>query len=478
MIYLDIIKEKLTSLLSMWLLIMLVAIWSVVIQEGHINRDGLLYLKQAYLIAEGSWKQGLALYPWSFFSILIATFHKITNLHLLVAAHAIDLGLFGIAVLFYLKTLKLIYKEKQIIFYGGLTLLSFVPIMDDYIGMVLRDHGLWAGCMLGTYFYFKNIKEYSLKNSIAWQFGFLFAGLFRPEGLVFLIFLPLWNLYQNRSQRFKQLTHDCSLSILLTILSLFAILLLNFDLISIVSSSRLPEFFNRPAQFFNQLTMPLPIQADNKYLSVLLENYSLIITYAVLLSVLIFKWINGLGVFHGGLFFCSFFLKKKLTNNFQKHIYLFLIVSFILVSINLFNFYVLTNRYWGIHWWWMFILITPYFKNIFELKLFNKKYIQLIILIAILLNLLSILIDRSKDTEMHLAKFLIQNEIKNIDFGNNHRIKFYYNNHDISKIINIELSNEFKYKIKKCNNFTINSSNKNIVKIFSEKKPQYCLIKL
>ena len=128
---LDLIKERLSSLLPMWLLIMLVAIWSVVIQDGHINRDGLLYLKQAYLMAEGSWKDGLALYPWPFFSILIAIFHKISGLHLQVVAHTVDLALFGIATWFYLKTLQLIYKiEKQIIFYGGIILLSFIPIMD------------------------------------------------------------------------------------------------------------------------------------------------------------------------------------------------------------------------------------------------------------------------------------------------------------------------------------------------------------
>ena len=59
--YFDIAKEKLSSLWPMWLVIMLVAIWSIYIQDGQINRDGLLYLKQAYSIAEGSWKEGLAL---------------------------------------------------------------------------------------------------------------------------------------------------------------------------------------------------------------------------------------------------------------------------------------------------------------------------------------------------------------------------------------------------------------------------------
>jgi len=115
--YLNSIKQKLSTPLPMWLLIMLVAIWSVVIQDGHINRDGLLYLKQAYLMAEGSWKDGLALYPWPFFSILIAIFHKISGLHIQMVAHAVNLALFGIAAWFYLKTLKFIYKQNHIIFY-------------------------------------------------------------------------------------------------------------------------------------------------------------------------------------------------------------------------------------------------------------------------------------------------------------------------------------------------------------------------
>ena len=118
--YFDIIVEKLSSVFFMWFLIMLVAIWSIHIQDGQINQDGLLYLKQAYLISEASWKEALTIYSWPFFSILVAIFHKISGLHLQIAAHAVDLVLFGIATLFYLKILLFIYKQNHIIFYGGI----------------------------------------------------------------------------------------------------------------------------------------------------------------------------------------------------------------------------------------------------------------------------------------------------------------------------------------------------------------------
>lgn len=58
--YFDSLKDKLSSLWSMWLVIILAALWSIYIQDGQINRDGLLYLKQAYLIAEGSWRDDVA----------------------------------------------------------------------------------------------------------------------------------------------------------------------------------------------------------------------------------------------------------------------------------------------------------------------------------------------------------------------------------------------------------------------------------
>ena len=60
-------KEKFSSLWLMWFVIMLVATWSILIQEGRINRDGILYLKQAYLISQGSWKQALSVFNWPFF---------------------------------------------------------------------------------------------------------------------------------------------------------------------------------------------------------------------------------------------------------------------------------------------------------------------------------------------------------------------------------------------------------------------------
>lgn len=405
--YFDLAKEKLSSLWPMWLVIMLAAFWSIYIQDGQINRDGLLYLKQAYLIAEGSWKEGLVLYPWPFFSILIAVFHKITNLHLQVVAHGVDLVLFGISALFYLKTLQLIYnKEKQILFYGGIILLSFIPIMDDYVGMVLRDHGLWAGCMMGTYFYFKYLSQKNYINNILWQLSFVFAGLFRPEALVFLILIPLFNLMMNRSFDFNidnihRLIKEYSVVLIYIIFSVANKLLSNASNLSGEQQSRLSEFIPRLINLFEQISSPLPLTTSHPYLSGLLVNYPITITFGVLLTILIVKWFKGLGLLVSGLliYYLSKTYQNKLDREIKLSLYFFIAISFLLVGFNLFNVYVLSNRYWGFHWFWIFILVSPVLINLFKLK--TTKFINSIkvfVSIYIAISMINVAIDSNKNT--------------------------------------------------------------------------------
>jgi len=482
--YFDLFKERLSSLWSMWLVIILVATWSIYIQDGQINRDGLLYLKQAYLIAEGSWKEGLAIYPWPFFSILIAAFHKITNLHLQVVAHGVDLALFGIAALFYLKTLQLIYhKEKQIVFYGGIILLSFIPIMDDYLGMVLRDHGLWSGCMMGTYFYFVCLKDKTFKNNLLWQLSFTFAGLFRPEAFIFILSIPFFNIYCRHKEN-KILSNKKSVAVnflkentVLIFYVLFNILnklFISAPEITPSSSGRLDEFIPRALSLLNQFFSSLPISSSDPYLSDLLLNYPIVITFGMFFSILIYKWISSLGFIHGGLLLLTVFrYQKKQKNTYSPYLLFFLIISFILVGVNLFNVFVLSNRYWGFHWWWILILIAPALYYLFE-QAKIKFIFKILLTISLIFMVFGSLHDRSEDIEKNVAKYLIMNSMHNIDFKDNDRIK-YYVDRDISRLV-------VKQKLKK-SEYTITKYPKNgkiksgtIIKNFPERKPKFSLI--
>jgi len=57
------------------ILLALVSLIIIVLQEGEINRDGILYLTQSHYFIEGNWDKAMSVYSWPFFSMLIAGLH-------------------------------------------------------------------------------------------------------------------------------------------------------------------------------------------------------------------------------------------------------------------------------------------------------------------------------------------------------------------------------------------------------------------
>ena len=152
-------------------LLTLISIFVILLQQGAINRDGILYLTQSQYIAEGNWEKAMTVYNWPFFSILIASLQKFTGLSLQYAAHTIDVTSFVIASFFFIKNVTLVSRNKTTVFFATLILLTSIPIMDDYLGMVLRDQGQWAGFMMGVYGYLRWINNPRWSWALFWQVG-------------------------------------------------------------------------------------------------------------------------------------------------------------------------------------------------------------------------------------------------------------------------------------------------------------------
>jgi len=442
--YFSIIKDRLSTLWSMWFVIMFISIWSVLNQDGSINRDGLLYLKQAYLISEGNWKEGLELFDWPLFSMLIALFHKITNIHLQFAAHVIDLALFGIASYYYLKTLQLISQQKYIIFYAGLILLSFIPIMDDYVGMILRDPGLWAGCMAGTYFYFKYITHNcTIKYNLLWQFSFMMAGAFRPEGLVFIIAIPLFNIFFVKNKFKKKFFKFILNQILFLLLVCFYFFISKNITVdsesSIEPAGRLVEFGPRIFSFFKQISSPLPIFTEHEFLNILLQNNPVMITVAFLGSLFLIKVFKGLGMLNF-ILICTFLRKgSKLTKQQLLPLYFFITISLSLVFIEFFNHFVLTDRYFILSFFWILVVLSPVLHSLFELDFYKEnKLLNYLVVILIIIFLINVLIDKKRyDVEIKAGEFLKQLQIvEDVTLINSDRIA-YYAGFSMQQILNL-----------------------------------------
>ena len=421
------ILHKLLNTYSIFIGIILVAIFSTLTQKHHINNDALIYIKQAYFFAEGDFKSGLSIYPWPFYGLIIAWIHNITNIQFFPVAHIINIILFGLTSFFYLKTIELIYKLENVVLFGALLLLSYFPLMDDYVPMIIRDHGFWAGCMMGSYYYFKNLKFNNFRNKILIQFGFLFSALFRPEGFLFLITLPLWNLYINKKQKFLNLVQDSLLIFFLFFLILIVILFkpeINF--LEFVDASRFVEFFYKPSQiFFNYTKMSLII-SENRFLSDLINDNKFITISGMIFFVAIFKWVKGLGFLHGIVFIN--FLKNIKKDQYQKHLIFFLSISFFYVILNLFSTFIISNRFFTIHWMWLFILITPSLHSFFYRQ--NNKinyFLKIAITIIVILSILNCFYDSKKmSTDHYAAQYLNKNiQNKSVSFIYSERVGYY-----------------------------------------------------
>ena len=101
-------------------------------------------------------------------------------------------------------------------------------------------------------------------------------------------------------------------------------------------------------------------------------------------------------------------------------LYFFIAISFLLIGFNLFNVYVLSNRYWVFHWFWVFILVSPVLISLFKLKTTKlTDAIKVLVSIYIVISIINVVADSNKNTvEMDAGEFL-----KNMRLESNQSIK-------------------------------------------------------
>jgi hypothetical protein len=413
--------------------IILLAMISFVIilgQQGEINRDGVLYLTQSQYFVEGNWDQALQVYHWPAFSFLIAGIHYVTGISLLYSAHFLNIFLFLLASYFFLKNIELISNNSIPPIFGTLILLTAIPLMDDYLGMVLRDHGQWAGFMMGIYFFFRWQEKSTYIFGLLWQIGFVFGALFRPECLIFNVLLPMINqFFKSKIGRLETFLQSISLS-LIGLLILFLCARYSIFNIEFNKLDSLSEFFNRPLIFIENLTLPLSLQTDNYFLQILINDFSISFKYIFLTYIFIYKWFSGVGLLHL-VFFIATLRKRLIANNFLRYIFIFFVLCLSISAINLFSTLVLTKRYFVINWWLVYLVSTFGFyfiwKQLSKSNYQHKLFLKITLIIFMLIYFLNVLIDKPELHFEHAAGNWIQDQhfdLNNIYF-NNDRLAFY-----------------------------------------------------
>jgi len=418
---------------SLFLNILILTLLSLVIifqQHGEINRDGIMYLTQSQYIVEGNWDKAMSVYNWPFFSILIAGLHQLSGQSLQYAAHFINVTLFIVASFFFIKNVSLVSQNKTPIVFATLILLTSIPLMDDYLSMVLRDQGQWAGFMLGVYGYLRWIKSPQWSWAVIWQLGFIFGTLFRPECLLFNILLPFTHqLFVAKTDRLNVFMQSISIPLVGLLLLPALWLLFNFDE-NTVDLARLNEIVTRPIKFLNTILQPLAIDTQNYYLKVLIADYATSFKYFFLTYVVAYKWVAGLGLLHVALF--GYALKQRLiTSPYLIALSVFFVLSSVITIINLYTTFVIANRYWVMNFWIVYIVaaigLSHFWSKIFHSKHPYKKWLQYSFIAILCIYFLNILIDKPhKHFEQHAGDWIKreQLDLNNIYF-NDMRTAYY-----------------------------------------------------
>lgn len=397
------------------LLLFLVATTIILMQQGEINRDGVLYLTQSKLLINGEWEKAFALYNWPFFSILIALGHIVTGISLQTVAHSINIAMFILASTFFLKTVSFVSHNKSNQIFATLILLTSIPIMDDYLGMVLRDQGQWAGFMIGVYGYLRWVKNPQWAWALFWQLGFILGALFRPECLIFNILLPFTHqLFINKSERFKNFIQSVSLPIigLLFFMMLWIIFGIESNFKYFV---RLNEIIIRSLAFIENISQPLEIKTEHFYLRYLIADYVTSFKYIFLSYVAIYKWVAGVGFFHLILFFYA--IKKQLISSpYSKVLFIFFTLSSVITITNLYTTYVLANRYWVMNFWIVYIFAAIGFGHLWQSVEQNKEFKKIILKRALVvisvIYFINIIIDEpGKHFEKEAGQWVKDNQI-------------------------------------------------------------------
>ena len=394
----------------------------ITFSNHDLNRDGIAYLQQATLISEGyDLTSIIKHYPWPFFSYLIYIISKITTIDFYVAAKLINLTFTSVSIIIFVKIMQYLTDNKTIYIASVAVVLSFIPLIDNYLSMILRDHGAWCFFLFGIFFALKFIKEKNYIFNFYSQISFLIGFLFRPDILVLMLASSIILFFNNKNLKhlFKS---NILITILLFVLSIYALL----D-ISSIQNSRLIELWERPLSLIYQFYSPLNIESKDFMLNQYFSENFMEVKLGLLSTIFIIKWFSGFGLFHLVL---SYFGKKNINNylsdrKFENYILWFLFTSIFIVYVNMFVHNVVTVRYLipsyliamifstiGLHYIWY-----KYKKN---------KLINIFLIIIIFIHIASNAFDKQKKSiELDAANWLVTNNviIENL-YSNNERIIF------------------------------------------------------
>lgn len=338
---------------------------SQVLTDDVINSDGILYLQIAEHIQKNEWSSATKLYNWLFYPFLIAQLSNLTSLSLEQAAHLLNsLCTAIICTTFILIIKEFGGKEKATLWFASLIILCY-PNMNEYRDMIIRDHGYWAFYLLSCLYFLKAYQQIKVKTLIALITFLVIATLFRVEGLIFTLILPLFLLtWHIKIQKNR-------IRALFQIVLITSVTLLAYHFISSndhnIGYTKTTQIYQAIESSFYKIKSSVDITENyiNK-LSVhrFSENYAptvLGFVFLLILATEIFSATSALYVF---ALISSFFVKRGFLSNYLiKPWGVLIIINLIILCGFLLSAFFLTGRY-PIALSLILLIPIPFFLNV------------------------------------------------------------------------------------------------------------------
>lgn len=159
-------------------------------QDDVINPDGTLYVQAASKFAAGEWKEGFEIYSWPFYSLLIAGTSSVSGIGLEAAAHVLDSLFYVIVSVTFVSIVRLLGASERVVFWSALIVLIY-PGLNENRSSVLRDPGYLALYLLALFFFLRYQREPLWRHALGWGLCMTAATLFRMEGVVLLVLVPI-----------------------------------------------------------------------------------------------------------------------------------------------------------------------------------------------------------------------------------------------------------------------------------------------
>jgi len=363
------------------LLLSLFAVYS----DDLINSDGILYIETAEAFLQGGLAETVKLYNWPFFSICIAFIHQLTQLPLELSAYLINILLFVLLTDSLVLLSKKTLANQQQLFIAALIMLCFITL-NDYRSFVIRDIGYWAFCLLGLYRFIKFIELPSFKNATFWQLAIITATLFRIEGAILLVCLPLYALFTT------PLTIGLKQWLKLNYVVIFSLVIGSIVSMSLTgfaeSFGKLATVVNyiEPDKFLANFTARSSIvehQVLNKYSA----DYSGLILSSGLLVMLFYKLIKALTVGYLALYIASHFKYKLSPPSAYRNLFIyFFLINIGILAIFMFNHFFTSKRYAIIAILALLLLLLPRLCQLIQ-QIWQQKKWPWVTIIALVLTI-------------------------------------------------------------------------------------------